>query len=377
MNKAKGLEGVVKKNLNPGDKLAIILHTQPDMDAVSSAFLWKYYILGKKFDIPQNKVDILYKEKSSFHRNRELTRRLSEAFGERMVDLRYNYINKLPEKYHLFFFLDVEPEGGNNPVKGLVAYDRSIVIDHHGIPPNETIEDLLYYDIRDEEKDRVSSTASISMEYMEKYGIAMQGNKEKEKSLATALYFAIYIDTHYFKNAKSLDYLALAKLDKHIDKEEWGKLLVGDRDSEAQNIIAKGILSREYISNGKIVFSGLGYQPKERVYVVPQLADELEKESKVRIALAYAIIINGADRINGKDNDGPILKMCIRVDSQPEKHKNAHDIAKLFGGHGKEHEASVELPLEELSFEKQLENKEELFEGIKNFVKEKLNIYCT
>ncbi|MFC1856132.1 bifunctional oligoribonuclease/PAP phosphatase NrnA [Thermodesulfobacteriota bacterium] len=150
-------------------KIIILLHNNPDPDAIGSA-------LGMKAlfrTISKSKVKIVFGGIIGRAENRELIRRLK---------VRMTNINDIDlKRHHNIVMVDTQPNIGNNSLpKGIWP---KVIIDHH--PLKKIALKSVCCDVRVD----YGSTSSIVLEYLKEFDVKI------DKKLATALYYGIQTDT--------------------------------------------------------------------------------------------------------------------------------------------------------------------------------------
>jgi nanoRNase/pAp phosphatase (c-di-AMP/oligoRNAs hydrolase) len=147
----------------------ILLHNDPDPDAIASAVALRHLLL-KELNVGS---DIVYQGIIGRAENRALVRYLGQPL--RLLTTA-DLTSELP-----IALVDTQPGAGNNALPA--GYEVAIVIDHHTW--REPTARAAYTDVRPE----AGATSTILTEYLQ------AANLEPEPPLATALFYGIKTDT--------------------------------------------------------------------------------------------------------------------------------------------------------------------------------------
>ena len=211
-------------------KFAIIVHNNPDPDAISSAMGLKE-IAGSV----GVKADILYKGQIGHHENKAFVNILD-------VELDQSKDFK-PSEYRKIALIECSVPGVNN----LLPPDTpvSIIIDHHQADIEEVKAE--YVDIRP----NIGATATIMTKYLQDLEIPIK------TELATALLYGIKVDTDDFRrNTDSADFMAAAYLYPLANHEILTKFETPSRSVEEIDVLGEAIKNREI--KGSYLISNVG-----------------------------------------------------------------------------------------------------------------------
>ena len=244
-----------------GISLGIVLHDNPDPDAISSAYALTE--ITKKFDI---KSDILYDGKIGHHENK--------AF----INLLAITMIKIPgpeifAQYDKLALVDNSIPSINNSIPA--DYPIGIIIDHHsysGIEPSAEFMDI---------RTNVGASATILTKYLQQMDIAVS------MELATALLFGIRTDTNDFRrNTTSSDFAAASFLHSLSDHDLLTQVETPSTSVETMDILSEAIRNREVY--GTTVLSNVGTLRNRDT--LPQAADYLLAMEGISTVVVFGII---------------------------------------------------------------------------------------
>ena len=299
-------------------KILIGMHDYPCGDSIASAYVWKEKILGGKFGIES---DIFYNGAISHHENIALVKKLDSLFSFEM--LKHEDVNF--KDYAKTFFLDVSVRNKHLTLPDNKSLD--IVVDHHLDPVGETdFSKYLFAGVR--ASTEIGSTSTMTIEYLDAFGLNFDKDAEQDRLLATALKLGILIDTNNLKKATTKDYIALSKIHEYVDRNTLEEIIRPSRSGEMQNGIGKGLSERKRF--GVYSIGCAGYLSTNNRDTISVLAHELMAEEGVEVGIGYAVI---GERVG------------ISIKARESSKINAQKIANLFGGGGRYDEAGASMPL--------------------------------
>ena len=246
---------------NKGQKFGIILHDNPDPDAISSGFALKE--IAKKYGIF---CDILYDGKIGHQENK--------AFVN-LLNLQIIKINSQEDyyKYDKIAMIDCSCPSINNSVPNDVRI--AIIIDHHpinGIEPNAEFIDI---------RTNVGASATILTKYLQQLDIHVS------KELATALLYGIRTDTNDFRrNTTSEDFAAATFLHPLSDHDLLTQVETPEMSTETIDVLSEAIRNRKVTST--CLLSNVGFI-RDRDSL-PQAADYLLTMEGISTTVIYGII---------------------------------------------------------------------------------------
>ncbi|MCX9011922.1 MAG: DHH family phosphoesterase [Candidatus Methanoperedens sp.] len=211
-------------------KFAIIVHNNPDPDAISSAMGLKE-IAGSV----GVKAEILYKGQIGHHENKAFINLLD-------VELDQSKDFKSTD-YRKIALIECSVPGVNN----LLPADTpvSIVIDHHQADIDEVKAE--YIDIRP----NIGATATIMTKYLQDLEIPIK------TELATALLYGIKVDTDDFRrNTDPADFMAAAYLYPLANHDILSKFETPSRSVEEIDVLGEAIKNRDI--KGSYLLSNVG-----------------------------------------------------------------------------------------------------------------------
>ncbi|AKB73981.1 Kef-type K+ transport systems (NAD-binding component fused to domain related to exopolyphosphatase) [Methanosarcina lacustris Z-7289] len=280
---ARWLKGIRDK------KLAIVIHDNPDPDAISSGLALKE--IAKSLGIEAN---ILYHGRIGHQENKAFVNLLGIDLGKME--------EHDPKDFDEIALIDCSIPGVNNmvPPNSYVG----IVIDHH--PPGETEIKADYIDIRP----NFGATATIMTKYLQQLNINIS------KTLATALLYGIRTDTQDFKRKTDPADLSAASylypLSNHgiLDQLEQPSMAI-----ETLEVLGEAIRNRQVI--GSYLLSNVG-NIRDRD-TLPQAADYLLSLEGISTTVVFGVT-DERIYISGRSNDirvnlGEIMRQAFGEDA--------------------------------------------------------------
>ncbi|MDK2827220.1 MAG: hypothetical protein PWQ44_2400, partial [Methanolobus sp.] len=216
---------------NKAKKLGIVVHDNPDPDAISSALALK--TIASSFNVL---ADIIYHGEIGHQENKAFVNLLG-------IDL-YRSEDVGFTNYENLALVDCSMPGANNSLP--LDTHVNIIIDHHPLPDADIDADFI--DIRP----GVGATASIMTQYLMELDIPVS------KTVATALLYGIRADTRDFKrNVTPQDLNYAAFLLPLTDADLLDKITSPSVSLETIEIIGNAIRNRKI--NSGYLFSNVGY----------------------------------------------------------------------------------------------------------------------
>ncbi|MBP2133049.1 nanoRNase/pAp phosphatase (c-di-AMP/oligoRNAs hydrolase) [Methanomicrobium sp. W14] len=304
--------------------LGIVLHTNPDPDAISSAMA--LCALGKEASGGKLECKILYDGKIGHQENRAFVTLLDIQLQKITLET----CEEMLGECNYLALVDSSSPGSNN----FLSPDRNvdIIIDHHKMPDDE-VRSVHFVDIRP----GVGATASIMTQYLQELDISV------DQKVATALLYGIRADTRDFsRNITPQDLNYAAFLLPLTDSELLDKITSPSMSIETVDALGDAIKNRK-VQNGYL-FTNVGYIKNRDV--VPQAADLLIQLEGINTSVAYGI---GDDYITISARNKDIRMHVGNV------MKEAFEGVGEAGGHATM--AAARIPLNSFSLVK---NKEEL-----------------
>ena len=244
-----------------GIALGIVLHDNPDPDAISSAYALTE--ITKKFGI---KADILYDGKIGHHENKAFINLLAIPMIKIQGPDIFSQYNKLA-------LVDNSIPSVNNPVP--VDHPIGIVIDHHSYTDIEPSAEFV--DVRT----NVGASATILTKYLQQMDITVS------KELATALLFGIRTDTNDFRrNTTSADFAAASFLHPLSDHDLLTQVETPSMSVETLDILSEAIRNREIY--GTTLLSNVGTIRNRDT--LPQAADYLLSMEGISTVVVFGIM---------------------------------------------------------------------------------------
>ncbi|MDD3978417.1 MAG: DHH family phosphoesterase [Methanomicrobium sp.] len=247
--------------------MGIILHTNPDPDAISSAMA--LCAIGKEASGGKLESKIFYDGKIGHQENRAFVTLLDIQLQKVTEDTS----EEILEGCNYLALVDSSYPGSNNFLPNDKKVD--IIIDHHKTPDDD-LRSVHFVDIRP----GVGATASIMTQYLQELDISV------DQKVATALLYGIRADTKDFSRSitpQDLNYAAF--LLPLTDGELLDKITSPSMSIETMDAIGYAIKNRK-VQNGYL-FTNVGYVKNRDV--IPQAADLLIQLEGINTAVAYGI----------------------------------------------------------------------------------------
>ncbi len=274
-------------------KMAIVVHDNPDPDAISSA-------MGLK-EIASNvgvKAEILYRGKIGHHENK--------AFVN-LLDIEMDRSKEFfASDYKKIALIECSIPGINN----MLPHDTkiSIVIDHHQTNVQEVKAE--YVDIRP----NIGATATIMTKYLQELEIPVK------TELATALLYGIKVDTSDFRrNTDPEDLTAAAYLYPLANHDILSRIETPSRSTESIDILGEAIKNRRV--KGSYLISNVGTIGDRDA--LAQAADYLLTLEGITTTLVFGL---GEDRIyvSGRSRDDRVNIGKVMQDAFGEDKAGGH-----------------------------------------------------
>ncbi|MCL7411393.1 MAG: DHH family phosphoesterase [Methanosarcinaceae archaeon] len=266
-------------------KLAIVVHDNPDPDAISSAFALKE--VAKSLGVEST---ILYHGEISHQENKAFVNLLGIEL-ERMEGHDISKFDKIA-------LVDCAVPGSNNNIP--TGLPIGIIIDHH--PLGEMEINAEYVDVRP----NVGATATILTKYLQELNVDITTN------LATALLYGIRTDTQDFKrNTDPADLSAASFLYPLSDHEILEQLERPSMSIETLDVLGDAIVNRQVI--GSYLLTNVG-TIRDRD-TLPQAADYLLNLEGISTSIVFGV---SEDKIfiSGRSHDirinlGDVMKRAF------------------------------------------------------------------
>lgn len=256
-------------------RLAIVMHDNPDPDAIASGLALQSIATRANVD-----ADVCYFGDISHQENRALVNLLD-------LELRVLDAPPDPEEYGGYALVDHSRPGVNDRLPPETTID--IVVDHH--PPRAPIE-ATFVDLRS----GVGATSTLLTEYLERLGIV------PDTRVATALLFGIRVDTKDFtREVSTADFEAAAYLFPKVDTDLLHRVETPSLTPETMETLARCIANRDV--RGDILTSNVG-DIRERD-ALAQAADHLLGMEGVDVAIVYGLM-DGTVYVSGRAHGGRV-----------------------------------------------------------------------
>ncbi len=298
------------KTLSKNDSVSILMHDNPDPDAMACALGMERLLSVKGIE-----CEIMYPGKISHHENRAFRAVLDVSFESITHSDEIGGNKIILVDHHI-------PRGFINSSE----IEPDIVVDHHEATQSE--EDADYADFW-HVNSSLGSCSTIITQYLDEQGLSFSKlNAESEseyvsETVVTALFYGIMSDTsNLTQGVTDEDYKAALKLYDGVNQEKLHRISTPKIDEEALDTKAKAILNRDV--RGPFAVCDVDEVSNEDA--IPQSADEI-----VQLEGLSAVIVFGKSedeiRISGRAYDD-------RVHLGEAIQKALEDIPKsTAGGH--------------------------------------------
>ena len=274
-------------------KLAIVVHDNPDPDAISSAMGLKE--IASSVGV---KAEILYKGKIGHHENK--------AFVN-LLDIELDQSKDFSASdYKKIALIECSSPGVNNLLPQ--STQVSIVIDHHQANADEVKAE--YVDIRP----NIGATATIMTKYLQELEIPVK------TELATALLYGIKVDTDDFRrNTDPADLTAAAYLSPLANHDILSRIETPSRAIEEIDVLGEAIKNRQI--KGSYLISNVGTIRNRDA--LAQAADYLLTLEGITTTLVFGL---GEDRIyiSGRSRDDRVNIGKVMQDAFGEDKAGGH-----------------------------------------------------
>ncbi|NGM69967.1 bifunctional oligoribonuclease/PAP phosphatase NrnA [Natronolimnobius sp. AArcel1] len=255
--KANAAIGLRQHLLEIEDPLAVVMHDNPDPDAIASAVA-----LVAIADSLGLEADACYFGEISHQENRAMVNLLD-------LDLRQLSPEDSLDAYGSFALIDHSRPGINDGLSPDLEVD--VVIDHH--PPRGPVPGAFV-----ELREQVGATSTILTEYLEQFDLLA------DWATATALLYGIRIDTSDFtREVAPDDFHAASLLWPHADTSLLEQIERPTIEGDTLETIARAIKNRE--QRGTVAAASVGQLSNRDA--LPQAADQLLAMDGVETTLVF------------------------------------------------------------------------------------------
>jgi nanoRNase/pAp phosphatase (c-di-AMP/oligoRNAs hydrolase) len=260
------------------DRIAIVMHENPDPDSIASALGVSRLLTTWNPDI---KCTFLYSGEISHSQNKTMVNVLS------VILTNISEIENLQEEFDIFITVDVLPERCLEK-----EIECLMTIDHH----RATTKRATFNDIR-----QIGATATIVWEYLQKEGIKFEKNDEEDATLATALLVGIKTDTSDLvsENVTELDFEAFRNLLEYVNQRHLSAIINYPIPSQIFELRSKLDQEENTRSDGGVFVGGVGYISPSKRDALPALAEERARVEGIDTAFVFGIV-------------GDNIEVCVR-----------------------------------------------------------------
>jgi len=248
------------KSLDPARKIGIVIHDNPDPDAIASALALKNMAesLGKS-------AEILYYGMIGHQETRAFINLLNVPIRQ--------ITNSMLAEYDVLAMIDCNTPGRNNSLPKDTKIN--IIIDHHA--PQENMEFAAdFVDIRPD----VGAASTIMTRYVQELDFEISSN------LATALLYGIRTDTGEFKrNTSAADLTSAAFLHEIAEQDLLAQIETPSMSAETMDVLGEAIRNKKI--EGSYLLSTVGFVHDRDT--LPQAADHLLKLEGISTVLVFGM----------------------------------------------------------------------------------------
>jgi nanoRNase/pAp phosphatase (c-di-AMP/oligoRNAs hydrolase) len=249
------------KSLDPARRIGIVVHNNPDPDAIGGAMALKD--MAESVGKP---ADILYYGPIGHQETRAFINLLS-------IPLRQITNAALPE-YGVLALIDCHTPGRNNSLPP--GTPVNIVIDHHAVKDENGNATADFVDIRPD----VGATSTIMTRYVQELDFEISSN------LATALLYGIRTDTSEFKrNTSAVDLTSAAFLHGIAEQDLLAQIETPSMSLETMGVLGEAIRNKKI--EGTYLISDVGFIHDRDT--LPQAADHLLKLEGINTVLVFGM----------------------------------------------------------------------------------------
>ncbi len=249
------------KSLDPARRIGIVVHDNPDPDAIGGALALKD--MAESVGKP---ADIFYFGPIGHQETRAFVNLLS-------VPLRQITGAALPE-YDVLALIDCNTPGRNNSLPP--STHVNIIIDHHAPREENGAMTADFVDIRPD----VGATSTIMTRYVQELDFEISSN------LATALLYGIRTDTSEFKrNTSAVDLTSAAFLHSFAEQDLLAQIETPSMSLETMDVLGEAIRNKKI--EGSYLISDVGFIHDRDT--LPQAADHLLKLEGINTVLVFGM----------------------------------------------------------------------------------------
>jgi nanoRNase/pAp phosphatase (c-di-AMP/oligoRNAs hydrolase) len=249
------------KSLDPTGHIGIVVHDNPDSDAIGGALALKD--MAESVGKP---ADILYFGPIGHQETRAFVNLLS-------IPLRQITGAALSE-YSVLALIDCNTPGRNNSLPS--AAHVNIIIDHHAPREENGIATADFVDVRPD----VGATSTIMTRYVQELDFEISSN------LATALLYGIRADTSEFKrNTSAVDLTSAAFLHGIAEQDLLAQIETPSMSLETMDVLCEAIRNKKI--EGSYLISDVGFIHDRDT--LPQAADHLLKLEGINTVLIFGM----------------------------------------------------------------------------------------
>jgi nanoRNase/pAp phosphatase (c-di-AMP/oligoRNAs hydrolase) len=258
--------GSVLSDIIKGAKrLAIVLHSSPDPDAMASGMALQAICehLGTK-------ADLFHGGKVGHQENRAFVNLLNVELHE--VGPKDD-VHAALQGYDKVALVEASLPGKNNILPQDIT--PNLVFDHHPIEEEDVVADFV------EVRTGVGATATILTKYLQQLNVPVDAR------LGTALLFAIRVDTKGFtKGATAEDMAAATFLSAYADMALLQRIETPPMSADTLDVLGRAVLNREVY--GSSLFSSVGFIGDRDT--LPQAADFLMQLEGIQTVILFGIV---------------------------------------------------------------------------------------
>ncbi len=308
MQESRTIKETLDKLLNESDRVFIVPHNRPDMDAIGAA-------IGISLICKKNKKKCCIVIDEDIEKIESATRKVIEEVNNEFVFIKASDIPSIMTDNSLMVAVDVNKDYLISTKKYLDEFKNVLVIDHHKTDEHTIKTPYLYID------DKLSSTCEEISRLLFLYGVKITSVQ------ANYLLAGIILDTNKLSKNVSSDTLQVATklLQKGADTTVANNMFLEDfeHDRAVQRIV-------DNTTFPSYVFAiASDREDNNKIYDIEDIAKASDYLLKYQVNATFAI--------------GYIDEETISISARSKGIIDVSKIMKVFGGGGNEHAAAARI----------------------------------
>ena len=308
MQDSRTIKETLDKLLIENDKVFIVPHNRPDMDALASA-------VGMSLICKKNKKRNYIVIDDDIEKIEAATRKAIEEVNDSFDIIKVSDVRELIDDKSLMIAVDVNKDYLISTKKYLEEFNSILIIDHHKMDENTIKTPYTFID------ERLSSTSEEVSRLLFLYGVKIN------KDIANYLLAGIILDTNKLsKNVSTETFLVATKLtSKGADATIANNMFLEDfeHDRAIQRLV-------DYTVFPTYIFAiACDKEENGRIYEVEDIAKAADYLLKYQVNATFAI--------------GYIDEETVSISARSKGIIDVSRIMRLFGGGGNEHSGAARI----------------------------------